>query len=402
MIPRLKPWLGMNEISVLLRRTPDAVRKFESDFARKFSATSAIAFPYGRSALWAFFNAMGIENAEIIMPAYTCSVVAHAILLSQNRPRFVDINLTDYNMDLDQIESVIGPNTRAVVATHLFGYPLDVNKLSEIVKRGEKKFGKKIWIIQDCAHSFGADFHGQSVVNTPDLALYGLNISKQITSIFGGMITTNNEGLAQKLRTWRDNHFHSASWVKTLRRSLYLLAVYPAFNPVIYGFIYWLQSQTSLLNYLTRSYHLDDKVEFPPGYNEFMLPVEARVGLVQINKYDQIIQNRQNTAEYYSKMLIQHTNWAMPPLVEGATYSHYVIRVPDRQKVLKSAASRGVQLGELIEYCIPELPAYRQFAGDAQYPNASLASRSTINLPIFASLSEKEKARIMKIINELG
>ena len=76
MIPRLKPHLGKEELLAALRPQPNAVARFEQEFAGTFEARYALAFPYGRSALWAFFQAMGIKNAEVIIPAYTCVVVA--------------------------------------------------------------------------------------------------------------------------------------------------------------------------------------------------------------------------------------------------------------------------------------------------------------------------------------
>ena len=112
MIPRFKPWLSWSEILSLFKSNKGAVECFEKAFAKKFNAVDAIAFPYGRSAQWAFFKAMGIQNAEIIMPAYTCSVVAHAVSLSGNTPQFIDINLDDYNMNLDEAEAAINENTR--------------------------------------------------------------------------------------------------------------------------------------------------------------------------------------------------------------------------------------------------------------------------------------------------
>ena len=93
MIPRFKPWLGCAEFFALFRPNKGVVERFEQAFAQKFKAVDAVAFPYGRSAQWAFFHAVGIKNGEIIMPAYTCSVVAHAVTLSGNTPRFIDIDL---------------------------------------------------------------------------------------------------------------------------------------------------------------------------------------------------------------------------------------------------------------------------------------------------------------------
>lgn len=390
MIPRFKPYFNKKELLAAIKPDPRAVERFEREFAGTFDAKYALAFPYGRSALWAFFKAMDIHDAEIIMPAYTCSVVAHAIVLSCNRPRFVDITLYDYNMDLNQVADAINGKTRAVIATHLFGYPLDVDRLSVIVRKAEKHFGHKIWIIQDCAHSFGAEWKGRMVCNTGDAALFGLNISKMITSIFGGMITTNDIELYTKLKFWRDANFRKRGILKTIQRFLYLIAVYFAFNKRIYGMVYWLQEKTPFLNRLTRAYHLDDKIHFPPDYLDQMLPIEARVGSVQLKKYPEIIHRRREMVTSYDQNLPGREGWVKPPLVNGATYSHYVVLVPDRKKVLQEMAKEGVQLGQLIEYSVPHLDCYQ--ASSEQFTNSLLCSTNTINIPFSDSSREIVKA----------
>ena len=203
MIPRFKPSLNWREILTLFRFNIGAVEKFEQDFAKKFKAIDAVAFPYGRSAQWAFLKALSIANAEVIMPAYTCSVVAHAITLSGNKPRFIDIDLQDYNMNLDLAEAAINERTRVIIATHTFGYPQDLERLESMVEKAEKKFGHKIWLMQDCCHAFGAEWKGRMIGTSGDVAVYAFNISKLMTSIFGGMLTFQNKDLAQKIRNWR-------------------------------------------------------------------------------------------------------------------------------------------------------------------------------------------------------
>ena len=399
MIPRFKPYLGIDEITALFQYIPNAVNQFEVEFAQRFEAKHAIVFPYGRSALWAMFNALEMKNAEVIMPAYTCDVVAHAIVLSGNIPRFVDSTLYDYNMDLDLVAETINEKTKAVIATHLFGYPLNVDRLHEIVNNAESRFGHKIWIVQDCAHSFGAHWNGKLVSNEGDVALYGLNISKMITSIFGGMLTTNDTELYQQICEWRDSHYKSPGTLKALKRKIYLMAVYPAFHETLYGIVYWLQEHTSFLDYLTKAYHLDEKIHFPPDFQDHMLPVEARVGLVQLKKYAEIIRRRRMLADYYSSQLgNSHINWVLPPLVEGATYSHYVLRLPEgkRNLLLKAASRFGLQLGGGVDYVVPEMEAYSAYQSGT-VPNASLAARSTINLPLH--LGDVESAsRVIKAL----
>jgi len=398
MIPRLKPYLGKEEILTIFKSRKLAVQRFEQSFAAQFHSSHAISFSYGRSALWAFLNALELKNIEVIQPAYTCSVVAHATVLSGNIPVFVDNTLTDYNMDIDLLADAITPNTRVVIPTHLFGYPMDIDKVNDIVHHAEKQYGHKIWAIQDCAHSFDARFKGKTVTNASDGAIFGLGISKQITSIFGGVFTTNDEMTAKKVREFRDSNFQKPSWKKSILRYLYLLAVYPAFQPLIYGLVYWMQEKTPFLNRLTKAYHLDEKIHFPPDYLDQMTDIEALVGLEQLKKYAAIRSKRIEIAKKYFDQIHLTNEWVLPPEIDGATYSHFVIRTNTRDRLLESFASQGIQLGQLIEYSIPHHPAYKKYAKDKPFPNSFLCSNSMINLPNYPHLKNREVGRIIDII----
>jgi perosamine synthetase len=391
LIPRFKPYLGWEEFKEIFRRHSDSVRRFEQEFARTFDARYALAFPYGRSALWAFFKCVGIEGAEIILPAYTCSVVAHAIVLSGNIPRFVDVTLYDFNMDLDKVEAAIHEKTHALIATHLFGYPLDVERLQKIIQKAERQIGHKIWVIQDCAHSFGAHWQGKLVCRERDMALFGLNISKTITSIFGGMITTQDSELYGKIRTFRDEVFIRPNLMKRIRRIFYLLLVYPSFYERIYGLVNWLEEETPMLDKLTKAYHLDEKIYFPPDYLDRMIDLEAGIGLVQLRKYPEILRRRKEKVRYYHERLEDLPGLVLPPLVDGATYSHYVVRVPNRKACLSFLRQQGVQLGQLIDYSIPHTRPYGTYVKEAAaFDNSLQLSQSIVNLPIYPALNKKD------------
>jgi dTDP-4-amino-4,6-dideoxygalactose transaminase len=399
-IPRFKPYLGSSELGALVDVRGD-VRAFEEAFARHFGASDAVAFPYGRSACFALLKALGIEGAEIVLPAYTCVVVAHAIVLSGNTCRFVDVTLDDYNMDLDRLEVAITGRTAAIVPTHLFGYPVDLDRFGAIVRAAERTYGRKIFVLQDCAHSFGAHWKGRVVCGDGDAALFGLGISKLMTSIFGGMVTTGNRDLALRLRAWRDAHFAPAGILKAMLRRLYLLAVYPAFSDALFGAVRWLQDETPLLDRLAKAYHLDDQIRFPPDANDAMLDVEARVGLVQLAKYPDIVKRRIAFAHYYDRALRGTPEWVLPPIVDGATYSHYVIRVQDRGATVAAFRRHGIQLGEVIEYSVPHMRAYGP-ADSREFPNSWLASRHLINLPMQADLDERRLEAIVECAREVA
>ena len=397
MIPRLKPYLGWEEL-VSPFKNGVSVSAFEDAFAKTFQTKHAIAFPYGRSALWAFLKALKLENVEVVQPAYTCSVVAHATVLSGNIPIFVDCTLNNYNMDLAQFADAITEKTHVVVPTHIFGYPMDVSKVKMIVNAAEKKYGHKIWIIQDCAHSFGAQWGGESVVTAGDGALFGLGISKLITSIFGGMFTSDDPELAAMLRNYRDTTFIKKGWSKCLRRILYLLAVYPAFWDPAYALVYWLQEHTPFLNHLTKAYHLDNMIHFPPDFQDQMTRVEAAVGLAQLAKYDTIIQRRRSIAEAYFQIDPRNSDFIFPPEDEGATFSHFAIRTTRKKEAMDYFAARGIQLGELIEYSMPHHPAYNAYTRGKDYPNALSCSQSMINLPIHPGLNQDQIALIVTLL----
>ena len=139
----------------------------------------AIAFPYGRTALIVILKALGLKGKEVICPAYTCVVVAHAIVESGNIPVFIDSDKFDANMNLAQLPKSISERTGAIIATSIFGYPCNL----ELLDRLREDFGKDIPIIQDCAHSFGAEWKGRPVQKYGLCAFFGLNVSKLVTSI---------------------------------------------------------------------------------------------------------------------------------------------------------------------------------------------------------------------------
>lgn len=397
MIPRLKPAFDGRELSAALRNgAADDVERFERAFAAKFEAAEAVAFPYGRTALKGLLEALALKDTEVVAPSYTCVVVQHAVVLSGNVPVFVDNTMTDYNMDLDKLEGAITPRTAMIVATHLFGFPLDLDRLRAIVDQAQQRLGRKIWIIQDCAHSFGARWKGRLVCNDGDAALFGLNISKVVSSIFGGMLTFTDRDLAARVRRWRDAHLKPGSGAKSLSRMAYLAATYPAFQQWAYGMVHFLQYRTPVLDRLTKAYHLDEAVRFPPDADERMLPIEARVGLAQLQKYDWMISRRHAHAARYEAGLRGVPGWVLPPAVEGATYSHYPVRVPDRQAAVDHFARHGVHLGEVVEYSVAHLSAYTRFA-NGEFPNSLYCSRHMINLPVHPQLTDGDAQRIVEI-----
>jgi perosamine synthetase len=390
MIPRFKPFLGLKEIlTLMLPAAEGSIKLFEMEFAKKMNQKYGIAFPYGRTALIALLETLELKNTQVICPAYTCVVVAHAIVKSGNIPVFADSSEKDFNMDMDHVESLINENTSVIIATSIFGYPVDLDRLDDI-----KKKYPHIKILQDCAHSFSAKWKGRAVNTAGDAAFFGLNASKIITTIFGGIVTTDDENYRQKLILYRDKHIRPASFGKGIYQRVYLFAFYFAFKDFFYTFVNWLERKGALS--ALSSYYEEGIIDMPSDYLEMMTPIGAKIGLIQIKKYDHIVAVRINTAHEYSKKLNGIPGLILPPLIEGATYSHYVPRLADKWTVKDKCIKDGVQLGWLIEYSIPEMKAYLNYPQKSKCEVASKLKNETINLPLNTKKTEKIVQTLIK------
>ncbi|TAN42064.1 MAG: hypothetical protein EPN22_13495 [Nitrospirae bacterium] len=378
LISRLKPYYNSKEFIAAVLPTIGNIESFEMEFAEKFECKSGIMFPYGRSGLYSLFKIWQLSNDEIICPAYTCVVVAHAIVLSGNIPVFVDCEEGSFNMSYAGIRNVITEKTRAIVVTHLFGYPMDVGMINKIVEEAEEKYGNKIYIIQDVAHAFGAKWNGEMVTKYGDASIFGLNISKIINSIFGGMVITNDDVIYKKLIEYRNNNFPKQNVSRSLKRFIYLVSVYIAFNKFIYTLVNWLENKGFLDRFV--KYYDESVIDFPCDWNYYPVEIEARVGLVQLRKYDEIIQKRTSKSIKYAEYFKNDDRIKLVPLSEGATCSHFVGLVSDRDKWIAEYRERGIQLGTIIDYSVPYMSAYEKYRR-GEYPVSRFYSEHIINFP---------------------
>ncbi len=393
MIPRLKPDLGWRELRAALSSPGDGdVERFELAFAREMGQRHAIAFPYGRTGLMLLLETLGIQGREVICPAYTCTVVAHAIVHSGNEPVFVDCAEGSFNMDLDAAEDAINAGTGALVATSLFGFPVDLDRLDEIRRRHPR-----VNVIQDCAHSFAARWRERPVHPEGVAALFGLNASKLMTSIFGGMVTTDDDDLAARLRARAAERLRPATLGKSTRRLLYFLSLYPAFSRLVYGAVNRLERLGLLASFVR--YYDEGEIDMPADHLEAMTAVEARVGRAQLRRYREIVAARRSRARRYDESARDLPGLDLPPLVEGATYSHYVPVTEQRADLLRRARRHGVQLGEVVEYTVPSMRAYRDRAGSTgTFPVSERYSRQVVNLPIHAGMTPAALERTVRVL----
>jgi perosamine synthetase len=363
-----------------------SVKLFERKFSRYFKLKFPLSFSYGRSAIFCFFKAMGIEEKEIIMPAYTCSVVAHAITKSGNKPKFLDVSLNTFNFNNQDLFKKINKNTAAIILTNTFGVAQNVKEIKKIVKIYEKKFGTKIYIIQDCCHSFDAKYENEKITKYGDMILFSFNISKTITSIFGGITTFNDKKIYQKVKDYRDKNFFKKNTFAKLKRLIYIFLATIFFNPKLYFITYFLQKKTKVLKRLTDDHHLDEKISFPHDYNTLLCDLEAKVGLNQLSKYNQIKYKKIEISKFYSNILKKNKKIKILKFNTNNTYSHFPVIVKNKSKIMKIFEKEGIEIGEVIQYSIPNLKPYKNLK---RCKNSSFLSKHVINLPNEYKLSKK-------------
>jgi perosamine synthetase len=211
LIPVFEPNLTESDIEAVtaaLRRGEisgsfgQALGQFEAEFARYCGCKHGVAVSSGTTALHLAVAAAGIGPGDEVLVS-SCTNVATALAAFHNGavPVPVDSEDVTWNLDLDLIEGLVTPRTRAIIPVHLYGHPVDMDRLEGIARR----LGLRV--IEDCAESHGATVRGRKTGSFGDMACFSFYANKVITTGEGGMVTTNDDALAERLRLLRNLAF---------------------------------------------------------------------------------------------------------------------------------------------------------------------------------------------------
>lgn len=373
----------------------DSVEDFENAFARMSQTKHAFAFPYGRTALLCLLEAMGISDSQVLCPSYTCVVVPHAITYSANEPVFVDCRQDSFLMDLELAAKAANelPKPRALIATSLFGEPVSHASLEAFSAQCPD-----VDIIQDCAHSFLCQDAGRPVHKHGLAAIFGLNFSKIITSVFGGMVTTDDDDLAVALREVRATRISPASLKKSITRRMYYIAARLSLWPPLFGGVQFL-SRYRIIDRFVR-YYSETKIDMPRDYLEGLSHFEAAIGIRQCARYHEVISHRRMIAARYQEALKDCSHLYLPTSKVGHTFSHYTLKTDYAEHYVKKLHQRSVELGTLIEYCIPLLDAYRNHRFYANGQSQALVGK-TLNLPVHLGVTPDLADQIILLLKEI-
>jgi perosamine synthetase len=351
---------------------------FEAAVAARVGTGHGLAFAHGRSGVVALLKALSLTDVEVILPAYTCISMAQAVVVSGNRPVFVDIDLADYNMDLNALKNSLTSRTRVVIATHTFGYPTNVDAIRGLVD------DSRVIIIEDSAAGFLTFSPGATTIRG-DVGLYSFGHGKHLSTVGGGVLVTNSLELYEKLKRYRDEKMNQLPVKVWARRWMHLMISYMLMlSGPVYGLLVKVKNRLIEEYPDTNLLTLKMAGDYATAYADF----QVRMGMIQLGKLDAIIAKRRALAELYDSQLQNIPNLIPAPIVDGATYLLYSIRVKRRDEIdfRQQMFKLGVGVEKSYRYALPSLRQYRPYARGT-YPCAEQLAQEVVNLPIYPGLS---------------
>jgi perosamine synthetase len=344
------------------------VAAFEKAFAQRHQVKHALAATSCTTALHLILAALDIgPGDEVIVPAFTWVSTANVVVYCGATPVFADVDRSTYNIDPASVRAKITPRTRAIIAVHLFGLCADLDALAAVAGG--------IPIIEDAACAAGSSYHGRSAGSIGLASAFSFHPRKSITTGEGGMVTTHDDALADKVNMLRN---HGASVSEEQRHSgphPYLL---PDFNLL--------------------------------GFNYRMTDLQGAVGLVQLTKLDRFIAERQRWADYYAAELAA-VPWLRTPKVPAGCahgWQAYVCDVDAR----KAPRPRNDLMDRLQEAGISTRPGthavhmlgyYRERFGlkPDDFPVARDCDRSSMAIPLHNRMSPDDFRYVVDVLKGL-
>jgi len=370
-IPITKPFLG-DEEKQLVSRVIDSgwvsqgpeVAEFEGQFASYAGSRYAVATTSCTTALHAALSVSGIgPGDEVILPSLSFIASANSIVHCGATPMFVDINSETCNIDVNRIESAVTERTKAIMPVHQMGLPADIDAIRIIAEKHSLK------IIEDAACAVGSEYKGKRIGGHGNIACFSFHPRKIITTGEGGMITTDDLTIAERLRRLR-HHGMSVSDIERHMANRVIIETYPEI-----------------------------------GYNYRMTDMQAAIGVEQMRKLPFIIEKRRQIAGRYDTELskISHIKVPEVPLYAYNNYQSYWIELLDSSRV-----SRDILMTKLLEKGITTRRGIMAIHMEKSYsgckvslPETERTTAKTLLLPIYPSMTADEQEYVIHCIKEI-
>jgi perosamine synthetase len=321
------------------------IKEFEDKFAQFCKVKHAISCSNGTVALHLALLAYEIKpDDEIIVPTLTYIATANAVSYCGAKPVFVDSEPETWNIDPKKIEEKITPRTKGIIVVHLYGHPVDMDPILEIVKK------HNLFVIEDAAEAHGALYKNNKTGSIGNIGTFSFYGNKIITTGEGGMVVTDDDRIAEKVRLLKGQGMDPS------RR-------------------YW----------------------FPVvGYNYRMTNIQAALGLAQLEKIDFHLTRRREIADYYYEYLKETPGIILPLEKPWAKHVFWMFSIVldknlpvERDSLMDELLEEGIQTRPFF-YPMHILPPYKDLQNADSFPVADSISSRGLSLPTHSNLSKDE------------
>jgi len=331
------------------------VRKFEENFAKFCDRKYAVAVTNGTIAIDIALKALDLpRGSEVILPSFTIISCIHEIVNSGLKPIFVDSSLETWNMDVNQIEEKITPNTSAIMAVHIYSFPVEMDKVISLAKKYNLK------IIEDAAEMHGQTYNGNICGSFGDISTFSFYANKHITTGEGGMILTNNKDYYEKILSLRNLCFTKEK----------------------------------------RFYHTH------LGTNARMTNIQAALGVAQLENINVIVKRKREIGQLYNNLLVKNDKFTtLPSKMPYADNIYWVYGIllkdsNNMEKIIEFLNKNGVGNRPFF-YPLHKQPVLKEFNNNLSLPNSEILSENGFYIPSGLGITDKEIEYVSQKVNEI-
>ena len=375
------------------------VDAFEQEFARVLGSghVKTCSTEFGRTALYFILKAMDFPaGSEIIVPALTFWVVPEMTRVAGLTPVFVDIDPATYAIDAAAIERAITPNTRAILPTHLYGLPCDMDPILEIAKRHNLK------VIEDCAHALGAQYKGRMAGTLGDASFFSFQAFKPLNTYGGGLSWVRDADVARRVAAMADAEPRpSEERIEKILRAGKLQHTF--IRPKVFTWsLYpiWVAASFVGAKPEERLWEAVRSLDpLPAHYGGRFSNVQAAIGLAGLKHLPEFIERTRRHAKRFDELLGDLPGVQIPAIPDGRThvYYQYCPYVPQPATIVKRCLRRGVDVAPMhVDVCTQmELFGWKGHPA----PGAEKAA-TAVQIPVYESLSDDEIERAGRQVRE--
>lgn len=352
----------------------------------------------GRVALYSILKSLGVgQGDEVIIPGFTCVVVANAVIYTGAKPVYADINPHTYTITRETVEPLITSNTKVLMVQNTFGLSPDLDPIMELARE------RKIEIIDDCTHGFGGSYKGQANGTITQTSFFSTQWNKPFSTGIGGFAVTTDQELSKRLY-----HYETKAYKPSNQDILMLFLLYNTKQYLLNNSLYWplvklyrWLSYRGLILGSSQGEELDGP-EMPGNFLKGLSSFQAKVGIKSLERSRKSQNLRQGIADEYDNTLGKLEK-SVPNRPEYADhlFLRYPVRVTNREIILKEAERFKVRLGDWflspLHPVTGDLSAWGFERGVC--PNAEKIATQIVNLPTEPHMTSKELKQVKRFIS---